>query len=475
MRTKHKKAGYLGGFRQKLTILFLIISIPTAFYILNRFSQKTSSGQPEIKQASASSGICKAGTPSGLKTCISQVQNGTVGNIEITSTISCADATTCSFLIDGVRSPVVIYGTTAKNGFKRSKKFNYSFRVANSDAITFKDLTFTDSSDSCDPLNEGLCAPMLFFNDSTNITLDHLTMTKAKRTAVAINAGGTPTTFTIQNSTFTSEAAHAITTYIVVPGGWGKIINNTFTNTASNAIAFNLASALDAPSIIQGNTFTHNHKSAIYHSCGSTGTEPCPGGQLYFSPGAKNVTISDNIFKDGYADVNTANSDVGVAGIEIMHNNNHAITVANNLFVHNSTGIMLNYDTSMTNLSDGITIRDNYFTNNMKNDTYFFNYPSSIDLTRNNYQGFTSNPVSGSAVLRAWGYIPSGVGTIPVLIDGKTLGNAQVTNLNLNHPDKAHIYQASYNFQTQNYSNGTHKIKISGLESTISFSWNFKN
>lgn len=302
---------------------------------------------------------CEANNAATFINCINQVNQGTVNAIEVTEQIICSGANACRVTINNVTWPVQIYGRdNSSAGFKRSDSYNYNLlTVSNSSQVKIFNLIFDeDKNQDCDTIvNPTGCLSSIKISNSSDVTLDHLSFFYSKRFSVSLSKSQR---VSITNSKFIGAGMFGVwmSTDQNLASSEIHIDNNLFKDIKSNAILFSAKSATATPSTIKSNLFIHNHRLSIFSSCGPSRTSPCPGGQIYLSYHNQNVTIEDNVVRDGYIE-NYLELNLKTSGIELQGPDTHYINIIGN-DVHDNTnyGIVLDPNASTT---DHVLIADN--------------------------------------------------------------------------------------------------------------------
>lgn len=326
--------------------------------------QATPSASPRVS-------ICQASNVTSFRSCIDQVNNNQTDRVEVRGTITCSGANTCNFHISNVNRPVTIYGT-AGSGFRRTDWWGYNILdIENSSQIEVKDLTFDENQNvtSCDesPTSEGgiRCSGTVNVYHSNDIILNNLDIRYSKRMGIMASSNRN---LTIKNSHITGVTTFGIW-FFNNPQYLNQnvtIENNTISDNASNGILFSAA----GPSLIKGNTFIHNHHDTVFHVCGSSGHDPCSGGQLLIEQPLSDLRVEDNIIRDGRIDDPEENNTGYVTqGIELTNSNLHNIIMIGNRITNNSgNGIIINDPVSdITNIS----ITGNTIVGNRRGAIYF--------------------------------------------------------------------------------------------------------
>lgn len=294
----------------------------------------------------AATATCIATDITSFKNCISQVNNGTASAIELDSFIACSGANACAFTFNNLVGPINIYGKASSGaGFHRLDLFNYNiFSITNSQNITISNLVFDESPSG---ICSGNCTSPVLVYYSSGITLDGLSIYNSKLMGIEMY---NVQNISLKNSTIINSGKFGL--WLSNDVGFvssGVIIqNNLFKDTASNAILTNMVGNAASPNLIKGNTFIHNHRAAVFNVCGSSGTDPCGGGQIDITSPASNLRIEGNIVKDGKID--NSLSPPPVSGLEF--NSNSSIAIIGN-DIHNNTGwgIIVNGGTTTSNIS----------------------------------------------------------------------------------------------------------------------------
>lgn len=144
------------------------------------------------------------------------------------------------------------------------------------------------------------------------------------------------------------------------------ITQSTFSDNQTNGLALLGVKGTSLTSnVVADNTFIRNHRRGQWAVEPKFGTGFTGGGQLYVAQ-ASNVTIRNNLIKDGYCDncfVQRVNRS-GVSGIELGRPNRQSVS---NVEVRNNTilnldgfGISQNANSSLTS---NVTVRDNVLLN----------------------------------------------------------------------------------------------------------------
>jgi hypothetical protein len=228
---------------------------------------------------------CSVDRLSSLRECTDLVRRGMRDAIQITSTLLCSGPDTCLIDLTGVNRPITVFGATGA-GFRRSDSYSYPIiDMSRGSGITVANLVFDEGATECDQ-----CVSTIRVFDTANITIDGVTILHSKRMGIEFRRS---TNLTIRNSAIQDAGVFGIWT-----GSFDSanilIENNNFQDVRSNAIFLTYVNA----GVIRQNTLTHNHRLAIFSSCGG----PCPGGQLYLGL-ATNIRVENNLIKDGVVEV----------------------------------------------------------------------------------------------------------------------------------------------------------------------------
>lgn len=267
-------------------VFFILIGILTTVQLLNKPTNLRSKASE-----TTSSRYCAVTDTLSLKDCFQKVLTNTVDFVEVKNLITCSGDQACAVSLPNITNrPVYIFGTPNSNvGFKRLDSFKYYiFNISSSSNISFVNLHFDENVLATCAYPTGGCVSPITISNSSNLYLDNLKIEYSKVMGIEISNSKE---VTIQNSTIS---------YSSVFGIWSsqnistRYLHNNFNDTKSNAILFESSSPIDKPSIIAGNTFTHNHRDAIFNSCNG----PCGGGQLLVS-NSSNVIIENNTIING--------------------------------------------------------------------------------------------------------------------------------------------------------------------------------
>jgi len=145
-----------------------------------------------------------------------------------------------------------------------------------------------------------------------------------------------------------------------------QITQSTFSDNQTNGLALLGVKGTSLTSnLVADNVFVRNHRMGQWAVEPKYGTGFTGGGQLYVAQ-ASNITVRNNLIKDGYCEncfVQRANRS-GVSGIELGRPNQQSIT---NVSVRNNT--ILNLDgfgisqNANSNLTGNVSVRDNILLN----------------------------------------------------------------------------------------------------------------
>ena len=352
MSNKVAKRFFKKNVTQILLISFLTISTLVGTYLLKQEQDVRSKARDEI------STVCSAGDLESLRGCFDKVNNNQVDNVEITSLITCSGERACSFTLHNVSRPVLIYGTTSDSGFRRTDSYNYPILTINgSNGVYVNNLKFEESrSETCEDWRD--CSSPIVLGTSQNITLDKITVENSNRMGMEVSGLNG---FTIRNSTIKNVAVFGIWLNDNEPyvSSNVRVENNLFQDNESNGLYFSGRSNVSTPSVVRGNTFIHNHRNAVFHVCGPSGTGPCSGGQILIERGTDNLVIEDNEIKDGVIDPYPRE---GAAGIEFGTSNIQNVIIRNN-DIHDNTGHGIGANDGAQNVGS-VTINGNRLFNN---------------------------------------------------------------------------------------------------------------
>lgn len=349
------------GFVHFLFLILIVGGIIAGVILL-----KTKTPQIFKSKASNETSTCYAADTATLQSCMNKVKSGRSSNVTIAGMIDCTNSqqNSCSFSLSHIDRKVSIIGKEGfESGFKRKKFFNYNiFNITNSSNIILQNLIFDDDFNQGCP---GSCNAPVAVTSSQNINLEKLIFKRPKPWAVSIlSSSGV----TVQNSQFLSAEIFGVW----IPSTADPlsdnihIDNNYFEDTRSTAITIGgVKGNYDNSNTISGNTFVHNHCDAVFKTCGTSGNEPCSGGQFVVETKTDHLLIENNIVKDGILNAckplnEPAPSDLLEArtnGIEFTFSGYHDVIVRNNI-IHDVTGTGIVANVPVENVSN-ITISGN--------------------------------------------------------------------------------------------------------------------
>ncbi|MBI4084384.1 MAG: right-handed parallel beta-helix repeat-containing protein [Candidatus Levybacteria bacterium] len=351
-----------------LLFLGLAVTLPFKDSLFQSLFPKPPSQAQETK-------ICQASDAVSWKDCGNKINSNLADNIEITTLITCSGPNACPIQITNVNRPVRIYGTpNSSAGLKRIDNYTYPLlSISGSNGIRIENLHFDETTASC----SSNCRSTLAIANSQNITFDTINVLYPKVMGLEIS---NVDTITVTNSKFINASVFGIwmsTTQPYIPKN-AHITNNLFLDTKSNAVFFSATATPENPSTINGNTFIHNHREAIFSVCGG-GNYPCSGGQLLLAQGTNNLKIEGNIIKEGKID---AHAELWASGIEVEQINIHNVTITRN-DIHDNRGYGIVAVSNPQNV-DGVTISDNKLYRNS-----FGNFRFATADIRNNCESAT--------------------------------------------------------------------------------------
>lgn len=277
---------------------------------------------------------CEAKNADALQRCVELAGGQGVDRIEVTGRISCGRYNPCRFVLREIARPLVIIGTSPDAGFYRELDAGPAFGVRILDSkgpIVVRNLTFDEGPNSamgapgqvwtnatC-PRAADCPEASLEIGRSENILVDHCRFLSAKNMALEI---GGSSNITVRRSHFSHSWIHGIWLARHPASRGVHVENNVFEDIRSNAIMFSGRRPSDDEAInmntITGNVFRHNHSAAVYHSCGVSHWDPCPGGQLDIEQQSESLMVADNIFIDGKLDEDkTLENEYLVSGVEV--------------------------------------------------------------------------------------------------------------------------------------------------------------
>ena len=294
---------------------------------------------------------CTADDAAGFTACIDKLNGGLTDDVQLTNLVICSGPAACDFPAVRVSRPVSVGGATNSGaGFRRLDTFNYPIvKIQNSTGVTLKNLQFDENREhDCDPTVED-CSSSVSITDDSNIVVDGVTIQYAKSFGIAVT--GTKG-LTIKNSTLVDHEIFGIWLNNNPPHVPTDVHleNNLLKDTKSNGVLFSAAGTAKNPATITGNTFIHDHRDAVFFVCGPSGRGPCAGGQLLISRYTQNLTISDNVIKEGIMD-NYDSQGLFVSGIEFSEHDVSGVTITKN-DIHKNTGTGIVVNSPQTNISN---------------------------------------------------------------------------------------------------------------------------
>ena len=279
----------------------------------------------------APSAPCVARNAAEWVACAAAANLGTVDAIDIAARIDCTAPAACRAPITRAL-PLTIRGITPDAGFVRHANYHdYLLSVANARPLVIRDLLLDD--DVATACAAPPCGSTAAINSSTDVLIDNLTLRGSKLLGLEI---GSSTNVIIRRSRFEANAVHGVW-LSAAPETINhrvRVEASTFSGSGAPGISFSAIGTMEFPNVISGCTFTHNHRDSVYHVCGSTGDQPCSGGQLVLEHNLFFAVIERNVIRDGAID---AYPTLGTSGIEIAPNDVSDIVIRDN-DIHDNTG-----------------------------------------------------------------------------------------------------------------------------------------
>jgi hypothetical protein len=282
--------------------------------------------------------ICVVHDPASYMACLGKVNGGTIDEIQIEGTISCALPGECVGRIEGIDRPIRLVAATEGAGFRRTGGWDGPIfaAISASGGVTISGLSFDEGKDlPC----SGTCYSTLGFFSVTGVTLEDIEVKWSKDMGIQL---WNSSRVRLRDSRLHDTAKFGIWIYeeTGLVSRDVRIENNTFDEIRSNAIYGALAGTEDAPSVISGNQFIHNHRMAVFSTCGAGGNEPCEGGQLDIVHNTDHLVIENNVIRDGKID---AHPGLGASGIEFDFGGfGHVLIRHNDIHTHTGWGIYVN-------------------------------------------------------------------------------------------------------------------------------------
>jgi hypothetical protein len=350
--------------------------------------------------ATNSARTCQAADAHGFATCVAQATSGTIDHIVVSGMIACGAATPCQYTLSGINRAFSIGGNVAGAGFSRTADSRAAFGLhidKSTGPITVSGLQFSMGksaaqgkpgalwTDPACPTAASCPEEAIAITNSGNVLVDQVEIDDAKTFGIAIVASSN---ITIRRSTFARSDLHGIWVLQTPASSGLHIENNKFVDNRSNAAMLSAAppDANDplGSNTVTGNLFDHNHNAAVYHVCGSSGHDPCAGGQLDIVPQSDSFIIADNEFERGILDEDpTLAQSYRVAGVEIAPTNVKNITIRHNYF-HDLTAGAISIDSAA--VAPQVSVISNLFLRTGARDPDI-TYPTAVARNIGNCEG----------------------------------------------------------------------------------------
>lgn len=232
------------------------------------------------------------------------------------------------------------------------------------------------------------CARMVHIKRSSNISFNNTHVAHGKGYAFYVQATNG---FTFEGSSLHNSGVLGM--YIGHSGDASsniRISNSTFSDNQTNGLALlGLTGQSPESNIVSNNVFIRNHRRGQWAVAARFGTGFTGGGQFYIAQ-ASNLTVRDNVLKDGFCEncfvQNTFRT--GISGIELGLPNNQSVAnvhISNNRILnHDGFGILQNSSSGISN----VQVRSNSLLNNTSADN--LSGASESDNRAINTQHFSS-------------------------------------------------------------------------------------
>jgi hypothetical protein len=340
---------------------------------------------------------CTATNQASWVSCKNQLLKGLANTVIVNGTINCPDASCNLNLTHG---DTVRITSTTTGVFNRTGGFNQSLLAfSNITNLEVSNLTLQEPANIPIQLTPGAaevnkycvnyandtCGSLLSVSGNKTVMINNVRLINGKRFGLALSNNETAT---LKNSLVQNAF------WFGVWGGSNKyltILANRIEKNRSNGILMSFGNSVRT--LISGNDFNQNHRATAFHSCGSTGKDPCPGGQIDFSGAAQNITLEYNIFENGAmsGEFPEDAKHNWVSGIEFEPHTGNILNVKmNGNFIHNNSGpdffVNMPDSSHQSTFKISLSVTNNRFCNNKDQGNHFtsaFKWGSGISLVNN--------------------------------------------------------------------------------------------